>query len=69
MMHDFARLKQSIRAAKDNVKPLRSAEPKPVAGITKPTSELQQLTAKAKQTRNVQDEANAVAALLRSNAA
>lgn len=66
MMHDFARLKAGIKAAKENVKPLRSTDPKPVAGVTKPTSELQQLSAKAKQTRNPQDEAAAVAALLRS---
>ena len=66
MMHDFARLKAGIKAAKENVKPLRSTDPKPVAGVVKPTSELQQLTAQAKRTRNPQDEANAVAALLRS---
>lgn len=66
MMYDFARLKQSIRAAKENVKPLRSTEPKAEAGINKPTSELQRLTAQAKQSRRPQDEAAAVAALLRS---
>ena len=66
MMHDFARLKAGIKAAKDNVKPLRSTDPKPVQGRATPTSELSQLTAQAKRTRNPQDEANAVAALLRS---
>jgi hypothetical protein len=66
MMYDFARLKQSIRAAKDNVKPLRSADPKAAVGISKPTSELQRLTAQAQRSRNPQDEAAAVAALLRS---
>ena len=66
MMHDFARLKAGIKAAKDNVKPLRSTDPKAAQGVVKPTSELQQLTAQAKRTRNPQDEAAAVAALLRS---
>ena len=66
VMHDFARLKAGIKAAKDNVKPLRSTDPKPVQGRATPTSELSQLTAQAKRTRNPQDEANAVAALLRS---
>ena len=66
MMHDFSRLKAGIKAAKDNVKPLRDTNPKPVQGRATPTSELSQLTAQAKRTRNPQDEANAVAALLRS---
>jgi hypothetical protein len=66
MLYDFARLRADIRAAKANVKPLRSAEVKGQSAKTE--SETQQLISKAKQTRNSQDEASAVAALLRSKA-
>jgi len=69
MMHDFARLKQSIKAAKDNVKPLRSASPAGVKQSIVSQSETERLVAKAKQTRNSGDEATAVAALLRSKTA
>jgi len=65
MMHDFARLKQSIREAKQNVKPLRSDTPK-AAQASINTNATQALIAKAKQSRNVSDEVAAIDALLRS---
>jgi hypothetical protein len=63
MMHDFAKLRASIREAKANVKPLRSASPNGTHAANQ--SDVQTLTAKAKQTRSGTDEARAVDALLR----
>jgi small-conductance mechanosensitive channel len=66
MMWDFARLKASIKAAKANVKPLRADSPKAVAGVPASKSDLQAAIDKAKHSRNTQDEAKAIDALLRS---
>jgi hypothetical protein len=62
MLYDFARLKAEIKAAKQNVKPLRAASPKAVSAVSQ--SNTQALAARAKQSRNSADEAKAVAALL-----
>lgn len=66
MMYDFARLKASIKAAKANVKPLRSDTPRAVSAVPASKTELQAAIDKARQTRSSRDEADAVAALLRS---
>ena len=66
MMHDYIKLKNSIKAAKEQVKPLRDEKPKAVQAKPGHQSELQQRIAQAKHTGNTSDEAVAVAALLRS---
>jgi hypothetical protein len=63
-MYDAARQTKAIREARNNVKPLRSDQPK--AQHAAATSELSALTAKAKQTGKAQDVDQALAALLRS---
>lgn len=63
-MYDAARQAKAIREAKQNVKPLRSDQPK--AQSAAKSSEIELLTAKAKRSRNTVDEARAVDALLRS---
>ena len=69
MMYDFARLKESIKAAKANVKPLRSESTKATPGAIGTKSELQGKIDRARSTRSHADETSAVDALLRSNAA
>ena len=67
MMYDFARLKDSIKAAKANVKPLRNETPNGrAAAAASSKSEIQGKIDRAKQTRNSADEMAAVDALLRS---
>jgi organic radical activating enzyme len=64
MMYDYARLKQSVKAARDNVKPLRSESPR--AGSASKQSETDLLISKAKTTRSDADQLKAIDALLRS---
>lgn len=67
MMYDFARLKDSIKAAKANVKPLRSESANGRPGVPASSkSDIQGKIDRAKQTRNSADETAAVDALLRS---
>jgi hypothetical protein len=69
MLYDFARLRGDIRAAKANVKPLRSTEPAGKRPSSSHQPEAQQLAARAKQTRNSGDELAAIESLLRSKSA
>ena len=62
MLHDFARLKQGIAAARAGVKPVRAPDPKSTK--PKPTSTLDAVTAKAKQTGAKADQIAAVNLLL-----
>lgn len=67
MMYDFARLKDSIKAAKANVKPLRAESANGRPGVPASSkSDIQGKIDRAKQTRNSADETAAVDALLRS---
>lgn len=67
MLRDYVALKASIKAARDNVKPLRSDNPtaRPSAPAA-PSSDLQRAIARAKQTGSKQDAADAIDQLLRS---
>ena len=66
MLYDFARLKESVKSARANVKPIRSNDPAATAKVKgSDTTDLSARIAKAKQTRNSVDEALAVDALLK----
>ena len=66
MLYDYARLRESVKAAKGLVKPLRSVTPQASGkAASNPNSELQSRIDRAKRTRNDLDEAAAVDALLR----
>jgi len=66
MMYDFARLKQSIKDAKANVKPLRAADAKAAQGSKHAPSDIDAKIARAKSSRNSSDQLQAIDALLRS---
>jgi len=66
MLNDFARLKADIKAARGNVKPLRSADAKPTQGKASIPSAAQALAQNAARSRSSSDEALAVAALLKA---
>lgn len=66
ILYDYAMLKQRIREASQNVKPLRSQEPKGQHKPTETKSETQSAIDRAKRTRNGSDELNAVEAIIRS---
>ena len=64
LLHDFATLRQGIRAAKDNVKPLRSSDPK---AHSKPAGKINAATAAAQlaaKTGSKGDQMAAIDALL-----
>jgi hypothetical protein len=63
MMHDFARLKASVKAARDNVKPLRADNTRAQHASTQ--SEIDVLMAKARQSRSGDDQLKAIDSLLR----
>lgn len=66
MLHDYAKLRGQIKAAKINTKPVKSSDPKsPVQAPANKGGELQQRIDRAKQTGNMADQILAVDALLR----
>jgi len=65
MLRDYATLRKSIKAAKDNVKPLRSAEPRSKnAPVGKPDAAAM-AAQRATQTGSKQDQIAAISALLK----
>lgn len=66
MMYDFARLKDAVKAAKSNVKPLRADQPKAAAAAKPNLSDTQRAIERARQTGSKQDAAAAVEQLIRS---
>lgn len=65
LLNDFVKLRNSIRTAKENVKPLRSTEP---AGKQKPASQgnpAERAAARARQTNRHGDRIEAISALLK----
>jgi len=69
MLYDFARLRADIKAARANVKPLRSETPKATQAAQQTSNPVQRAIDRAKQTRNSGDETAAIDALLRSKSA
>jgi hypothetical protein len=65
-LRDYARLKASIKEARANVKPLRAESLKAAQGVAASKSDLQVAIDKAKSSKNTNDEAKAIDALLRS---
>lgn len=63
MMHDYARLKQSVKAARDNVKPLRAENVKGQSASRQSDTDV--LMAKARQSRSGEDQLRAIDSLLR----
>jgi hypothetical protein len=60
LLHDFASLRSGIKAAKDNVKPLRSKEPR---AKTKSPGKLNKVDALAKQARQSGSKSDQIAAI------
>jgi hypothetical protein len=66
VLYDFARLREGIKAAKANIKPLRSTNPNATGQASgAKTSEVDARVQRAKQTRNEVDQLAAVDALLK----
>jgi hypothetical protein len=65
MLHDYARLRGQIKAAKENVKPLRSSEPVAKQKAAGKPDMAALMANKAKQTRNRGDQLAAINALLK----
>ena len=65
LVHDYAMLRERMRAAQANVKPARPREPngKPRSHASS-RSNIEQLTATAQRTKNIRDQTAAVTALL-----
>lgn len=63
MLHDYARLKAAVKQARENVKPIRTPEPKGKPAVR--TSATQTAIDRAKQTGSEADKTRAVEALLR----
>jgi len=65
LLNDFARLRSGIKAAKDNVKPLRSKDPKAQNRAAGKIDPAQQAAQRAAQTGRRADQISAVSALLK----